>query len=219
MQTARRLAGLVGVSVCAYALVVRPRLLRWGATDEEVRRPFPGGDLIPGGERSATMAVTIEAPTSRVWPWLVQMGADRAGWYSWDHLDNLGHPSAERIHPEWQELSVGDHLAATPDGSVWWEVAALEPERFLALRISIDLRWRPLETVGPRPGFYSDSLWCFLLEELPGGRTRLVSERLRVHPATTPPDDRELRLLGARPLDHADTPVREPETARRALSD
>jgi hypothetical protein len=174
IQTARKLAGLVGLSVGAYALVVRPRLLRWGATEEEVRRPYPGADLIPGGERSATMAVTIEAPPSKVWPWLVQMGADRAGWYSWDHLDNLGHPSAERIHPEWQEISVGDHVAATPDASVWWEVAALEPERFLALRISIDLLWRPFETVGPRPGFYSDSLWCFLLEEVPGGRTRLV---------------------------------------------
>jgi hypothetical protein len=62
-----------------YAFGLRPRLLRWGATDEEVRRPFPGAGLIPGGKRSATMAVTIHAPPARVWPWLGQMGVDRAG--------------------------------------------------------------------------------------------------------------------------------------------
>jgi len=130
MMTARRLAVLLGLSACAYALAVRPRLLRWGAT-EEVRRPYPGSEFVPGGERSATMAVTIGAPPSQVWPWLVQMGCDRAGWYSWDRLDNGGVPSSEHIRPEWQKLSVSDHLASTPNGSAWFEVAALEPGRFL----------------------------------------------------------------------------------------
>ena len=97
------------------------------------------------------MAVTIDAPPSRVWPWLVQMGTDRAGWYSWDRLDNWGSHSADRIHPEWQEISVGDRLAATPDGSEWWEVAALEPERFLGLRMSLDLRGRPFDPRRTRP--------------------------------------------------------------------
>jgi hypothetical protein len=174
MVTARRLATFLSLSLGAYALVVRPRLVRWGATDEELGRPYPGADLIPGGTRSATMAVTIDAPPSSVWPWLVQMGADRAGWYSWDRLDNWGRPSAERIHPEWQEIAVGDHLAAKPDGSEWWEVAALEPEHFLGLRMSLDLRGRPFDTQGAPPRFYTDSLWGFLLEELPGRRTRLV---------------------------------------------
>jgi hypothetical protein len=64
---------------------------------------YPGPELIPGAQRSATVAVTIEAPPDRVWPWLVQMGADRAGSYSWDQLDNWGIASAERIHPEWQD--------------------------------------------------------------------------------------------------------------------
>jgi hypothetical protein len=162
--------GLIG----GYAFGVRPRLLRWGATDEEVAGLYPGGDLIPGAGRSATMAVTIDAPPSRVWPWLVQMGVDRAGWYSWDRLDNFGRHSAERVHPEWQEISVGDRLTAMPDGSMWWEVAALEPERFLCLRASIDLRGRPFEPTGTRPRFSTDSTWGFLLEALPDGRTRLV---------------------------------------------
>lgn len=172
-MAARRLLPVAGL-VAAYALAVRPRLVRWGATDEEVRRPYPGAELIPGGERSATMAVTIDAEPSRLWPWLVQMGADRAGWYSWDRLDNWGRPSAGRIHPEWQEISVGDRLAATPDASQWWEVAALEPERFLGLRMSLDLRGRPFDPRRAPPRFFTDSLWGFLLEELPGRRTRLV---------------------------------------------
>jgi len=69
---------LAGASV-SYALAVRPRLLRWGATDEELARPYPGAGIIPNGTRAATMAVTIEAPPAQVWPWLVQMGYDLAG--------------------------------------------------------------------------------------------------------------------------------------------
>jgi len=173
ITTSNRLAAVLALAG-GCALAARPRLLRWGATDEEVRRPFPGADLIPSGTRSATMAVTIDAPPSRVWPWLVQMGVDRAGWYSWDRLDNFGRRSAERIHPEWQAIAVGDHLTARPDGSEWWEVAALEPERFLCLRTSLDLRGRPFDPAGARPRLSTDSTWGFLLEELPGRRTRLV---------------------------------------------
>jgi proline iminopeptidase len=120
------------------------------------------------------MAVTIDAPPSAVWPWLVQMGYGRAGWYSWDHLDNWGAASAEHIYPEWQHLAVGDRLPALPDGSEWWEVVALEPERFLGLRMSLDLRGRPFDPSEPGPATYTDSLWGFQLKLLPGGKTRLV---------------------------------------------
>jgi hypothetical protein len=159
----------------AYAIAVRPRLLRAGATDEEVRAEYPGADLIAGGRRGATMAATINAPPSAIWPWLLQMGCDRAGWYSWDRLDNAGTPSAERIHPQWQDVSAGDRMISTPNAGTWFEVAALEPERFLALRAPIDLHGgRPFDTTGLRPRLYNDSVWCFQLNELPGARTRLV---------------------------------------------
>jgi proline iminopeptidase len=174
MVTLRKLALPLSISAGIYACAIRPRLLHWGATDEEVHGSYPDAELIPGGTRSATMAVTLDAPPDRVWPWLVQMGADRAGWYSWDHLDNWGHPSDTRIHPEWQSISVGDHLATMPDGSLGWEVAALEPEQFLGLRMSLDLCGRPFDPGGPQPRYYTDSLWAFLLEERPGNRTRLV---------------------------------------------
>lgn len=168
----RKFVAFLSLLMGVYAYLVRPRLLRWGATDEEVRRPYPGANLIPDGKRGATMAITIEAPPARVWPWLLQMGYDRAGYYSWDYLDNLGHPSATRIHPEWQQLAVGDRLTAM--GRSAWTVAALEPEHFLGLQASFDLSGRPFDPTGPRPRFYTDSLWGFLLEELPGYRTRLV---------------------------------------------
>lgn len=173
-MSARKVLAVALTGVAGYAFVVRPRLLRWGATDEELSRPYPGADLIPGGTRSATTATTIDAPPSQVWPWLVQMGVDRGGWYSWDRLDNFGRRSTECIHPEWQQIAVGDRFYGTPSKSMWWEVAACEPERFLALRASVDLGGRPFDPAGPRPRFFTDSTWCWLLEEAAGGRTRVV---------------------------------------------
>jgi len=87
LRSGRRLVGGVALAGVVYGLVVRTRLVRWGASDEEVARTFPGQELIPGGTRAATMAITIEAPPGEVWPWLVQMGWNRAGWYSWDRLE------------------------------------------------------------------------------------------------------------------------------------
>lgn len=166
----------LGVATAAYALVFRPRMLRWGATDEELKETFPRADLVPGGTSSATMATTIDAPPARVWPWLVQMGYGRAGWYSWDRLDNFGEISADRIHPEWQHIKVGDFLA--PEVGVTaraWQVAALEPERFLCLRASYDLRkGRWYDPAKPQPPFSTLSTWGFWLKETPEGRTRLI---------------------------------------------
>lgn len=165
--------GIVGLAV-GYGLFLRPRLLHWGATKDEVTGAFPGADLIPGGKRFSTMAVTLDAPPSQVWPWLVQMGYDRAGWYSWDRLDHGGKPSARRLHPEWQDISAGDRLMSEPKGPHWFEVAAVEPERFLALRAAMDLKGRQFDSSGPRPRYFTDALWAFQLDELPDRRTRLV---------------------------------------------
>ena len=75
---ARAAVGVLALG-SVYALLVRPRLLRCGASDDELKSPFPGAAIVPGGVRTATMAVTIDAPPSRVWPWLVQMGTDCGG--------------------------------------------------------------------------------------------------------------------------------------------
>lgn len=175
MRLEAKVLGLAAAGVGVY-VAVRPRLMRWGATDEEVTGPYPGSDVVPGGERGATMAVTIDATPDEVWPWLVQMGGDRGGWYSWDRLDNGGRPSATEVHPEWQDLAVGDTVRYwTRKGPVAaWEVAALEPNRFLGLHGLTDLRGRRLDPTKPRPPAYTEGLWGFLLTGLPGGRTRLV---------------------------------------------
>ena len=186
---------LLGAAVAGYACVLRPRILRWGATNDEVERTFPGDEIIPGAHRSATMAVSIDAPPSDVWPWLVQMGHDRGCWYSWDKLDNFGRTSTNRIHPEWQDVSVGDRLIAKPDGAQWWEVAALEPERLLCLRISLDLAGQQFDPRAGYPESFTDSTWGFLLEPLPHGRTRLiVSGYWRFEPAWLQPVFRMLLL-------------------------
>jgi hypothetical protein len=177
MAAGRKIVGVAGTAAVVYAAWVRPRLMRWGASDEEVAGPYPGADLVPDGERAATMAVTIDAPPDQVWPWLVQMGWDRGGWYSWDRLDNHGQPSAREVHPEWQGLDLGDYVKAWQPGAGprdAWEVAALEPNRFLGLRGLTDLRGRNLNPKQPRPSAYMEGLWGFLLNELPGGGTRLV---------------------------------------------
>ncbi|MFI5960064.1 hypothetical protein [Cryptosporangium sp. NPDC051539] len=168
----KRLA--LSAAVAAGYVAGRRRMVRWGATADEVSGLFPGAEVILGATRSATMAVTLEALPAQIWPWLVQMGADRGGWYSWDRLDNFGRRSTDQIHPEWQEIQVGDRLWAKPDGSQWWTVAVVDPERFLGLRMSLDLAGRPFDPTGERPAAFTDSTWGFRLTELPGERTRLV---------------------------------------------
>ena len=174
MKTLLKVGTGLGLTAGAYALFARPRMLRWGATDAEIEERTPGRQIIPDAPVSSTMAVTLDAPPSAVWPWLAQMGFDRAGWYSWDRLDRAGIPSARTLHPEWQSLLVGQKLTSTPDGKHWFEVAGLEPERFLALRFFAVEGGRQVDPVSPRPAKFSDSLWEFQLKELPGGRTRLV---------------------------------------------
>jgi hypothetical protein len=93
-----------------YGLLMRPRLLTWGATGDEASAAYPGDGLVPEPDGGATMATTFPAPPERVWPCLAQMGGHRGGWYSWDWLDNNGEPRAARIVPEWQSLEEGQHL-------------------------------------------------------------------------------------------------------------
>ena len=177
MTLGGKIVGVAAAAAVVYGACVRARLMRWGATVEEVAGPYPGADLVPDGERGATMAVTIGVPPDRVWPWLVQLGGDRGGWYSWDHLDNGGRPSADRVHPEWQDIALGDHVTyrTRRHGPVdAWEVVALDRNRFLGLRGLSDLRGRRLDPTQPRPSAYTEGLWGFLSNELPGGSTRLV---------------------------------------------
>lgn len=131
------------------------------ASAEERRRAFPGDALLEDAIATWTHGVTIAAPPGAIWPWLAQMGAGRAGWYSWDLLDNGGHPSAGCLHPEWERLEVGDVLPAGPGVTGMFEVEAVEPGRDLVLGV-------PLAAGGV------GTTWEFLLDPLPADRTRLL---------------------------------------------
>jgi len=159
-----------------YRLRLWPGLSRWGATDEEVAGPYPGAELVPEGKRSPTMAVTINATPEQVWPWLVQMGWGRGGWYFWDLLDNAGRRSATEVHPEWQNLAVGDQLKFWALGRVMdaYRVAVIEPNRLLGLYGYTDLRGRWLDPNAATVVLLHGGTVGFLLNELPDGRTRLV---------------------------------------------
>src|SRR5690348_4930364 len=79
-----------------------------GATDDEVLGSMPGDEIVPRASLNATRAITIGAPPERVWPWIVQMGYHRAGFYTYDLIDNDGYPSADRVLEEYQHTAVGD---------------------------------------------------------------------------------------------------------------
>jgi hypothetical protein len=83
------IASILFVVTIFYLAIFRPWQLRWGATDEEGKRAMPGDDIVSTPSFNATRAVTINAPAENIYPWIVQMGINRAGWYSYDLLDNL----------------------------------------------------------------------------------------------------------------------------------
>jgi hypothetical protein len=153
---------VVGVALALYAALIRPWQLRWGATDEEVAKQMPGDDIVERPTFTATRALTIDASPDYVWPWLVQIGFGRAGWYSYDLLDNLGRHSAEQVIPSMQTIKVGDVVPMGPGGA-GLRVKDLKQGSWL-------LWW---DGVG-----YSTWLWS--LKEIAPGRTRLVT-RLHLH--------------------------------------
>jgi membrane protease YdiL (CAAX protease family) len=132
------------------------------ASPEEKARTLPGDELIAEPIASLDHAITIRRPRHEVWPWLAQMGAgSRAGWYSYDFLDNGRRPSAMRIIPELQAFAVGAIFPALPGVTDGFSVLAFEPARFLVLG------W--LLPDGSRA-----MTWAFVLEEADAGSTRLL---------------------------------------------
>lgn len=103
----------------------------WGATADERAAAIVGDDLVPDARLSCTRSIDLAASPADVFPWLVQMGFGRAGWYSYDWIDNLGRPSATEIHPEWQHVEQGDTI---PGGPIEFDVAVLDRPTALVLR-------------------------------------------------------------------------------------
>ncbi len=131
------------------------------ASREEKQRAMPADPLVPGPMGVVTHAITINASPERVWPWLAQMGAGRAGWYSYDWIDNGGHPSSNAILPAYQHVAPGDVLPATPGMTDVFRVTSARPPHDLVLTV-------------PEANGGNQVSWEFLLEPLDHGRTRLI---------------------------------------------
>jgi hypothetical protein len=154
----------VAVVVGLYGVAIRPWMLNSGATAEERRRPLAGDDLVPDACYVTTRAVTIRASAEAIWPWLIQMGQDRAGFYTHNWVERLlrsGIPDMSVVHPEWQHIEVGDLMRTNHDiggKPMGWPVVAVDPGRSLV----VSSKSMPAGT------------YAFVLEPLDGATTRLI---------------------------------------------
>lgn len=177
-------AGAIGPLV--YQVAVRPRILFWGTTRDEMVRELPGDGILPNAIVQQTRAVTIHAPPLEVWEWLAQIGHGRGGWYSYDRLEAIagaarfgdGH-SANSVRPELQELRVGDVVGMSPWTGMC--VAVVKTGRLLVLHSEpLPLALAPTST------------WTFCLE--PAGPE---STRLLVRGRSSPDPRNVIQLLAA----------------------
>ena len=161
---------IVGAGVLV-AGIARVRLRNWGATPAEIEATHAGDDLVAGPVSTSTYAVTVEAPADVVWSWLVQIGQDRGGMYSYEWPENvfgLDIHNTDQIRDEWQQLAVGDEVRVVPRGKLGmrdgyaFRVELIDPPRALVLR------QQP-------PEHPWDSTWAFLVVPVSADRTRLLS--------------------------------------------
>ena len=188
-------AGTVTLGGAAIWFTVRPWWHRWGADPDEASRQLPGDEVVPDAPISDTRAITIAAPPSAIWPWLVQMGFGRGGWYSYDVMDMKG-SSADRILPELQELVVGDVVPTSPGGG--FDVKVIEPGHAIVLYLdtkmvraqaeaaksgAVDAAPVNLQAGGAFMGVAQptefSATWTFVVEPLGEDASRLI-ERFRI---------------------------------------
>lgn len=201
---------LIGAAIGTAVGITASRLARWkrtwGVAPDEASKPLPGDDIVTGAIGGETRGITIEARVEDVWPWLLQMGYGRGGWYSYDQLDQRG-TSATTIVDAWQSLAVGDIVPTHPGGG--FEVARIEPRRALVLRTDTALVTAQAEaakanadTLEPStPGLAASGAmlsgtpqqfaasWAFVLEPIGPNRTRLI-ERFRIWYGASSPGSR-----------------------------
>jgi hypothetical protein len=195
----------------AFGLQVREQSRTWGIMPGDADRGLPGDDLVAKPIRVETRGLVIDAAPAEVWPWLVQMGYGRGGWYFFGSLDRTfgpmsDHPfrSADEVMSEHQGLSVGDVVPMQPGGGPVARI--VDPDRALVLYIDDELARKQMETQaaeGSRqaaealrrgvPQFHLS--WAFVLEPEPGGQTRLV-ERVRLQIEMSASQRRGLPMLG-----------------------
>lgn len=159
-------------AAAAYRIHLQPWMYRWGARDDEVLGAMPGDDVVEDPTRRTTRAITIDAATHDVWPWLAQIGEHRGGFYSYSLLERAFGAdihNAGTIHPEWQQLEVGDTvwLASRYGPAARQIVAEIDPEKSLVLM-------SPNDFDRVHHGVKATGCWSFALRPDDGGLTRLV---------------------------------------------
>jgi hypothetical protein len=171
---------VIAVLLFAYVFAARPWHQQWGASHLDRVAKLPGDEISPRAPSHITHAVNIDAPPEAVWPWLVQLGQDRAGFYSYSFLENLiglGIHNTRRIVPEWQNRAVGDTVwFASPKrrgGGLRMIAGLVRPQEALVLVTADD--WPRVQAGDEATG----PTWAFCLKPLPGGNTRLIA-RLRM---------------------------------------
>lgn len=167
----RRLAVAAGVGLTGF-LALHELGRRWGATREEVTGPMAGDAIVPEPKGQTTHGVTIDAPAEDVWPWLVQMGYHRAGWYTYPWVDRylwrIDNPSAAQVIPELQELSVGDIVPDSEPGTAFYRVAIVDAPHTIVLHSTSHVP-QPL-----RRWMTVDWTWAYELRQVDARTTRLV---------------------------------------------
>lgn len=163
----------IGAALTAGYVLARQRALRLGATQVERSVTLPGDELVPTADVVATRAITVQAPAPSVYPWLLQLGQGRGGFYSYDAVENLvglDIHSADEIRPEWQTLAVGDEVRLAEEFGL--RVARLEPDYAVVLHGGAPSL--PDEDVPP-----FDFSWSFVLRPgpLPDTSRLVIRER------------------------------------------
>lgn len=158
------LAGL-GVLAVLLMFALLPWMDRYGATDEEIAASYSGDELVPTPRISYTRAVSINASSEEIYPWIAQLGADKGGMYSYTWLEALiqcPQANADRIHAEWQDLKVGDKVLMCPDENMppAYVVAKIEPNRAIVMGHQDRNTWT--------------DVWQFILIPQSDGTTRLI---------------------------------------------
>jgi hypothetical protein len=168
------------VGALAFSPFIRRWYNHWGATDEEVNRSLSGDELVPNPRLTSTCAVTINACPKDIWPWLVQLGQQRGGLYSYELLENLARcemHNADRIIPDFQTLNMGDEVRLGPQGYPLFKVIDFQPNPALILAAADPKTGQVTRLNHPMPANYSNGNWIFFLDEIGEQRTRLITRQ------------------------------------------
>jgi hypothetical protein len=159
------------------SLLLRGWYNRWGATPDELKRQLPGDERVTQPRLGYTRAISIRARPADIWPWLVQLGQERGGFYSYERLENLigcKIHNADRIVPEWQQLEIGDTVRLGPKGYPLYKVVAIQPEKAIVIAGADFVTEQVIPITNPMPDKYVNASWGFYLAPCDDGTTRLI---------------------------------------------